>query len=329
MIVSWHGIILKMNRQVFLVSFFFMIGSGLFALNFDSDHNFAIEAAAGLLNGQAEEIVFYDSSSKDKLSQLLWDIKPLIYAGANLHYGWHKDSNLVGVWTDAGIKIGIPNKTGRMEDSDWDNANNHDQLTHFSVHDNRTRQAILVDAAAGVSFNISKKHVINPFLSYSYMFFLWTANGGSILYPESSSGQAHRPISPSSKVVAQYTQMWNILGFGISYHGMFNDYFDADISFKISPLVWCFAVDNHVLRDLVITDDLKGGLFLEPLFTLSWTPKNFFRLSMSASYRHILGTRGNSTYKEREKTSKYKNNSGAGYSAFDIGITAHFNMIGK
>ena len=113
---------------------------------------------------------------------------------------------------------------------------------------------------------------------------------------------------------------------GISLYGKFNRYFDADISVKLSRFVWCKATDNHILRDLVITEDLSGGFYVEPCLLFSFTPKDWFKLSFSAAYKNIWGSRGDSLYKEPGLTVSYKNIAGAGYSAFDIGIITSFRI---
>jgi outer membrane protease len=44
----------------------------------------SLGASLGLLNGRGEELVYWDEGSDRKLSQLLWDSKPLGYAGVDV-----------------------------------------------------------------------------------------------------------------------------------------------------------------------------------------------------------------------------------------------------
>jgi outer membrane protease len=47
-------------------------------------YRISLAATIGALIGQAEEIVYKYAGKDDKMSQLLWDLKPMIYAGSAL-----------------------------------------------------------------------------------------------------------------------------------------------------------------------------------------------------------------------------------------------------
>jgi outer membrane protease len=289
-----------------------------------NDHNLSLGASIGLLHGRAEEIVYRDSRTKNKLSQLLWDLKPLIYAGADINYRWQRPENSWGIFAQATFKFGIPAETGVLEDRDWTEKEYPQFLTYYSVHDNKTKNAVFFDASVGPSFQIFGQFLLKPSISYNFMYFAWDANGGSLLYPHRDGGHGYlKPID-----VIRYKQTWHILSPGIAFFGEFNRYFNGEIAFKISPLIWCIGVDNHILRDLTITtDDLDVGLFIEPSLLFSFTPKDFFTLSLSVLYRDIRYVRGDGVYKELGKPVRTVNNVlGAGYSAFDVGLSAKFKL---
>jgi outer membrane protease len=289
-----------------------------------NEHGLILGTSIGLLAGEGEELVYRDDNSDDKLSQLLWHFKPLVYAGINFHYNWQIPESRWNIFTDGIFKFGFPGETGLMEDRDWVATRYADWLTHYSVHDNETENAILIDANAGVSFTIFEKYLLKTYITYSYMNFSWTASGGSFLYPSADGDHAYLTVS---RDVGTYRQTWNILSPGISFYGEFNRYFDIEISFKISPLVWFSAKDEHLNRDLVITEEYFGGIFLEPSLLFSFKPNNFFTISLSFLYRNISGTRGDGEYKEQGQPAfTAKNLTGAGYSGFDIGIMAKFNI---
>jgi outer membrane protease len=289
-------------------------------------HVFSAGASVGLLSGQAEEIVFRNTNSKNKMSQLLWNMKPLVYLGFDLHYNWQKPRNKWGIFADGFFKFGIRGETGIMEDRDWTDSSYADFLTHYSVHDNTTDGATLIDVNAGASFNIFDNLLFKVFLSYGYMNFSWAAGGGSILYPSANGG--HGYLITNSDTLT-YKQVWNMLSVGISVHSAFSRYFDAGFSVKLSPAVWCTSDDNHILRNLIITAEADGGFLIEPNLLFSFTPNDYFKLSLSMAYRNISGLRGDSVYKENGQAQANipKNISGAGYSSFDFGITAKFRLF--
>jgi outer membrane protease len=282
----------------------------------------SLGTSIGLLAGVGEEIVYSSGNSKYKLSQLLWHFEPLVYAGVDIHYNWAVSAKR-NIFANGMVKYGFPGKTGVMEDSDWLDKDYADLLTHYSVSDNHTKSALLFDADAGVSFALSGGYRLKAFIAYSYMSYSWVAKGGALLYPQKDGG--HRYLPESGDVVT-YKQTWNIVSPGISFYGAFNRYFDIEISFKLSPFVWINTTDEHLMRNLVITNKPMGGLFIEPGLLFSFKPNNSVTLSLSFSYRNISGTRGNSTYSEPAKTVRYKNVGGAGYSAFDIGIIARVTL---
>jgi outer membrane protease len=296
------------------------------------EHNFSIGGSLGLLNGQAEETVYRASYSNYKLSELLWNFEPLTYAGLDIKYSWLKPGNRWGFFTNGSFKLGFPGETGVMEDRDWMTLNSPNWLTHYSVHNNKTKSANLTDLNLGASFLIFKKFLLKTYISYHYMYFSWAASGGSILYPtwdidgdgESDGDHYYFPFY-NIGTVGTYEQTWHIVSPAISFYGEFNRFFDIEISFGVTPFIWCASVDHHLLRDLVVTDDLKGGVFIEPSLLFSYKPSDHFVLSFSFTYREISETRGDGIYKYvGEPSFTATNQSGAGYKAFDIGIIAKY-----
>jgi hypothetical protein len=150
------------------------------------------------------------------------------------------------------------------------------------------------------------------------MNFSWAASGGSRLHPNNHGYYVGTVIT--------YTQEWNIISIGVSFYGAFNRYFDVDISIKLSPLIWCTAVDNHI-SDKIFTDSMFGGFFFEPGLLFSFTPNDFFKLSLSVTYRNISGARGNTKIEKGQAVYYDYNIGGAGYSVFDIGLVATFTAL--
>jgi len=85
-----------------------------------------LSAGFGLFAGQAEEIVYAGSSKTslpawdddDKLSQLLWDLKPLVYGGVGAVFAPRDPWTRSGFYLETGVSLGIPGRVGVMEDRD-------------------------------------------------------------------------------------------------------------------------------------------------------------------------------------------------------------------
>jgi outer membrane protease len=308
-------------------AFSILLVSGLAA----NDHNFSIGGSFGLLNGRAEEIVYRDSKTKNKLSQLLWDFKPLVYAGLDVHYSWQKPENKWGLFANGSSKFGFSGETGIMEDRDWVVDNYPNFLTHYSVHENKTKAAILMDFGIGASFVIFRDFLLKAYISYHYMHWAWTASGGSLLYPTGHINENDEPQGdhfPLRSIdVGTYEQNWYIVSPAIAFYGEFNRFFDIEISLQATPLIWCITKDHHILRHLVITENTFGGFFIEPSLLFSFKPIDHFVLSFSFQYRNISGTRGNGVYKYAgDPPFTYRNGVGAGYAAYDIGIIFKYRL---
>jgi outer membrane protease len=314
------------------------------------DHPLSLGVSAGVLFGRSEEIVYRDAKTRDKLSQLLWEMKPLVYIGADAEYRWFRPNRRWGLFTDLSFKYGVPAESGVMEDRDWTGALTEgnkttalpDWLTHYSVHNNKTENAILLDAGFGLLFQIFDQFLLKTSISYDLMYFSWTASGGSLLYPADDGD--HIPVIPAlipsyipSLTPITYQQTWHIVSPGITFSGAFNRYFTGEIGLKASPFIWCITRDDHSWRDLLITANLDLGLFIEPELLFSFTPRDFFTLSLAVSYRYIGFVRGDSlyrlykgdkVYKETGKpTMTVKNTGGAGYSVLNAGIVATFSLF--
>ena len=155
------------------------------------------------------------------------------------------------------------------------------------------------------------------------MYYSFEAFGGSYLYPTGYITPSHG-YWPSTEKLITFRQFWNIFSQGISFSGEVYRIFDFELSFKISPLIWLFAEDNHLMNDDFFFDKPRFGLFLEPGFIFNFRANKLVTVSFSYSYRFITGSRGNST---KNYSDTYYNGAGAAYSVHDIGIAVKFNLF--
>jgi outer membrane protease len=92
--------------------------------------------------------------------------------------------------------------------------------------------------------------------------------------------------------VINYRQEWLYFAPGVSSGYGYRDFFLAEISFMISPLVLCFDLDEHIERNLQFKDNMIGGIMLEPGFRFSLNLNKWLNISCDISWRYISGTRG-------------------------------------
>ncbi|MDR1390383.1 MAG: omptin family outer membrane protease [Treponema sp.] len=324
---------LKVTAFSCFVTMFFCRAAG-FGFGFDFDeYEFTLGVGAEFYYGTSFEIVYRENG--DYLSELQWELKPLFLLALKASLGPKKNARKRGFFSELELAAGIPAKTGSMEDRDWLESTVPGSLSLFSRHDNHTNGAFTVEATAGVSFPLGSLFFIDPLVSFDYMYFDFESHDGYIQYggnsPENPDGSVktdNLPFDPSWPKIytagrqVRYRQYWFLLSagsrFGLYYNGFF-----CNFSFKITPLVFCYAVDTHYLRNLYFTDTMFGIVYMEPQLTLG-CDMGKFRLEGFFSYRYIAGTIGFQEVIDVNSGSSTSGfGAGAGFESFRGGITIH------
>jgi len=303
---------------------------------------FKLDIKTGFLYGTAYELIYDKNGNSKYTSELQWDIKPLLYTGLTVEYAPKVPYRDIGFYGALGIKLGFPMKTGAMEDRDWlTPASIPGSMTLFSSHDNKTKAAIIADLEPGISLPIIFNFSVRLYLGISYMYFRFEGWNGYTQYGVNN----HTPtlISPyvpwdsswsKTKIRGlgiDYVQHWIILKPGIDF--LWNtDYFSARLGVSASPMVGCYAFDNHYMRDppFQAIFDLFSSLYIEPRADFLYIINKRFNIGLSFSYRHIREAKGNieqdEYYPSRTSTSKYKNIGGASYKAFSTELVFRVNF---
>jgi len=281
---------------------------------YSQEKNYALSYATsiGFVYGQALELVYPTNTAAKFLSELRWEMKPVFYVGQQLEFGRTNIMSAPGFFSSAAIKIGFSQDSGKHENRDWTSMHT-DALTHFSSHTNRTREFYWLDVSAGISIPVRNFLYIKLFVNGSWMYFDFTGRNGHGVYPDGY-------ISFEGMEVIRYRQNWMLAAAGLSIGTKIISPLTFELSFQISPLTYCYAIDNHYLRipPRTFYDYTSGGLFLEPKGSVSFNIKRI-DISLEAAYRHIENTKG-VTYIKDKGSAPYKstNKSGAGLSLMDI-----------
>jgi outer membrane protease len=329
---------------IFLVSIlFFLVSPGIQGdtppAGKKSSYTFSIAALTGFLYGQGEEIVYLNETSRAYLSQLLWDMKPLFYTGTTLKVSQIDPLERFGFFIDLSLKSGIPHKTGIMEDRDWMNKRieeKNDELTHFSSHDNYTQGAFLLDLAVGLSLPIAGRLVLQGYMDFSYMYFSWASQNGFTQYASEITTGVYAPWDdtiPKSQhygPAINYQQEWCILTPGLAVHIPFPYGLSLRLDARISPFIWCIALDDHFLKNIQYNDRTsQGGLLVEFQGEIAFAPHSRWELSLSLGYRSIQGLRGPTYERNTGKTNGLvvqNGSSGTGYRVLDTGLSVKIRL---
>jgi outer membrane protease len=270
----------------------------------NKDYSFSLCPQFGFLYGHAEEIVYPTVTKAPMLSLLLWDMKPVFYYGFLMDFSPVKPMERWGFFSGLSMKYGIPGPSGVMEDRDWESVVNK-ELTKFSSHDNTTKELFLLDFSAGVSFPFFNALLVKTFVNISYMNFRFKGENGYGIYARETPPKSgiYAPIHDAPienfsgwGTVISYSQEWFYVAPGVSVGYGYKDFFLAEISFMISPLVLCVDLDEHYYNNYIggtqYRDNMRGGIMLEPCFRFSLTVSKWLGISCDISWRYISGTRG-------------------------------------
>jgi outer membrane protease len=271
----------------------------------NKDYSFSLSPQFGFFYGHAEEIVYPSSDTKaDLLSLLLWEMKPVFYYGLLMDFSPLRPMERWGLFSGLSVKFGIPGPSGSMEDRDWMSKENT-ELTNFSVHDNIAKEIFLLDFSAGFSFPFSGFLFVKTFVNISYMNFRFYGENGYATYARPLGSGKYAPIDDDpikhsfkglGKVIS-YSQEWFYAASGISLGFGYKEYFLAEISFIISPLVFCSGLDEHKITKTQFRDKMTGGVMFEPGFRFSFAATKWLGISCDISWRYISGTSGPSYYR--------------------------------
>jgi outer membrane protease len=282
----------------------------------NSPYRISFAAGAGILRGQAEEIVYKKSDTDEYLSQLLWDLMPQTYVGSALSLFRADPLAGMGGAADISVKFGIPMASGAMEDRDWIGS---DKLTNFSAHDAVTQNVLLLDILGGITIPVAHAATINVMASFSYMHFSWTARDG---YRKYEREDWEKIAMPGDHVT--YDQQWILVAPGLGVSLPVHRMLSFDFRFCISPLVFAWDEDIHITAKKTYNDYMQGGLYLEPVLEVSFSPSQYVTLSAQGSWRYITGARGDNEVTSKADTTVSSNQVGAAYSAFDGGLFLKF-----
>lgn len=299
-------------------------------------YGFSIGTQFGFVYGQAFEYVYPgpEGAKGELLSELIWDMKPIYYYGAEISFSRKNIMSAPGFIASVSFKAGIPGSSGIMEDRDWQSTEKK-ALTNFSSHTNKTKEFFILDALAGASIPVKSFFYIKPFLNGSWMRFSYEGKDGYYKYARGkgyNSGKYYdiddKPdIDVFEGIVITYKQDWLLLATGLSIGTEILRPFSFDLSFKASPLTYCASTDEHLLIFNTYKDFTSFGLYMEPALCISYSFE-VIKFSLDYSFRYIGRTTGETYYKP-ENSEKYylsPNESGAALymSNTRFLVTVHF-----
>ncbi len=229
-------------------------------LHNNSSFHLSVEPSFSYTNGNLKEVIYRSADNNSKISLLQWD-KKLFYYGTNLKTSF-KNFHL-----DLGFASSFPNqKSGDMQDSDWQNEKDYSMKTTYSVGTNWSEKNYKAIASLSYDFKIVNVFLISPKISCEYMYDLFYRKKGSKgWYGQadgkygSTDGKDHWWYEPEARKYpytdSETGKTWNLAGIDYERHsfyfwlggniGVKIEKFRTDFGFSISPFTYFSAEDRH------------------------------------------------------------------------------------
>ncbi|HET6484840.1 MAG TPA: omptin family outer membrane protease [Spirochaetia bacterium] len=308
-------------------------------------------ATAGAFLGVAHEYIYDQNLATNYMvSELVWPLEPMAFAGATVS----ADTD-IGLFGSLDVEQGFAGPAGTMTDSDF--LNGDGVRTHYSQSTSYAERANLVELRLGWDLLSRSVLRVGAFGALSYMDLKWSARDGYYQYPTSGSSYT---VSSGTVTPGTYAP-WSasetetpLYGTGILYETTYlaaaagvraryalGDRFLLDASLAFAPIVDCYVLDNHVLRQLDFYSTLTRGFLVEPRVAVDWALLPSVRVKLDVGYRCAWNLRGNVTevstgasdfstgfpYVAGPNSSfTGTNDSGADLSALDAGLSLSISM---
>ena len=315
-------------RFLIIIFSLLIIKNPLLAQVFGENRNygFSIGPQFGFVNGQALEYVYPTNTKAEYLSELRWDMKPVLYYGFEVGFSRLDPFKKPGFFLNASFNWGIPGESGIHENRDWMSIENS-HLTHFSSHTNVTNDFYWFDGSLGFSIPVNSIFALRLFFGGSRMHFAFTGKDGYGIYArrDTSNPGTYHPIDDdpleydySGMEVIRYKQDWLNFFPGIGISTKITERILFDVSLQMSILTYCYAIDEHLTTGVTYYDSTRWGFYLQPGAYITLKATNWLVFTFDFSYSYITPTRGETVKKENNFYVNVPNRSGAGLSVYNL-----------
>jgi hypothetical protein len=263
----------------------------------------SLQIESGVLYGTAYQIVYENSNSENYEKELQWNMKPLWFVGIFYESAPKNPLANNAVFFNFDFKLGMPSKTGVMEERRWTNP---DAVSYFYSHENESAEAFIVNTVGGLSIPLAGNFLAKVSLDFM------------IIYNKFEVRDSTQPLI-SGDLSADYYQLWGAINpvFGIEWHG---NKFIFKSAFSVNTVILGTTYDRHFSE--YMTNDLAKGFLFEAKSSFFYNISDYFRVGISLAYMSI-DTRGDLTRKYYifPPNEDIPNGGGAGYKVFTGELT--------
>ncbi len=310
----------------------FMAGRGQRLMtNTYNNTTYSFGSSTIFLKSEGKEYVYAPALDGMKISDLRWEAKNVIMAGAELSMQYGESFTLNGGWWRR-----ISSQTGTMTDDDWNAAQGLQETTdprvqtHFSESQSELTEGAVYDINGCLSvMKLMQNNLhIRAIAGYKKETWKWEASDGYWIYVQEvveQNGDAVVGVGSAGSlegVGIRYKQKMTIpyIGVGMHYRGQ---RFQLEAHAIYSNRVELDANDEHLQRNFTTEDSFSDGEYWAIGLNHTWnlSPKMF--LVGSIEHEKVQTIRGDSKwiFPEEEREETVEDGAGAGYHATTAALT--------
>lgn len=198
--------------------------------------------------GKLGEYVYDENDNSRKMSELHWQLLPLLSLGENIT-ARYKNFSLSFF-----ANFLFPMKTGHMFDSDWLVSN--DVKNCYSVHPLETSPSYSLGGGFSYTHPVSKNFSLAFDASLNFEHILFHAQNGYGWYGDKNTNESWNSASITKNVIGiDYLRETLVVWLGSQFSfSFFDGALVTDFSFALSPYSFTKDLDHHIARELYFTE---------------------------------------------------------------------------
>ncbi|MDA3810181.1 MAG: omptin family outer membrane protease [Spirochaetaceae bacterium] len=331
-----------MKRSVFLALLLFTLNlSSLIALqshdgiliNEEDNVGFTIEPSFGYLKGETREIVYLHALTSTYLSELIWDMKDILYAGASASINFKNR-----IYLNLGLWAAVNSGNGFMMDFDWisgeieSDGYDRENWTRWSMSSVDMVSSFIFDLNVSYDFLLNRDIKFSAIFGYKSLYWDWSDKVIDSFY----DGVAD--VIPVGIDGIDYQLGLDIFYLGIG-GGYFSKGFILDGRIIYSPFVFGGDHDHHILRNtfpdgsptyggIHFFDKILFGQYAAFSIKSGYSFSNNFTLTFQISAEYLFERRGDTYIYDNLGNYKGKSPGEAGiqYQTISFSLNAAFSF---
>lgn len=296
---------------------------------------FVTTVGGGFTAGTADEIVYANSSSSTKLSELLWPIplSPTVWTNVKVQWAPQFETSLK-------LQTVLPLGTGDMTDDDWNPSGTSD-LTDSdgdllsTIHSDSTSYLTAdwsVRLEAAVPFRTRDfEWRIDAGIDYHHL--AWEAWNTTQTETLASTGATATYSMTGLSIIFRQDWVLFYVGAGITVPWMGADW---ALDLRVAPFPWDAQTDAHILRLLTFNETVSGGFTVEPELKVTWPIAPSVSMTANVQYQGTFFLRGDEVLSEDGAESgssssgfySYTGTAGAGLQNWNFGLAVNLALGG-